>query len=156
MERVVSISFPTLRPQVNILRYRWNRGMGMPQRQSGPFRNKIKKAPKFIFMNIRKIMFKSFRVVYLTSFNIHLPLFLFFHTTVPSSGAHRAVSYLSVGERNNIFFMQVWTSAHFAITLAKWKISLEMAWSTKSNCIASKKPWKQRAISTCAMGKQVG
>jgi hypothetical protein len=70
-------------------------------------------------MNIRKIMLKPFHVIYLTSFNIHLPLFFFFHTTVPSSGAQRAVGYLSVGERKNIFFMQVWTPAHFAITRAK-------------------------------------
>ena len=64
-------------------------------------------------------MFKPFHAVYFTAFNIHLPLFLFFHTAAPSSGAHSVVSYLSVGKRNNIIFMQVWTPAHFAITLAK-------------------------------------
>jgi hypothetical protein len=84
-------------------------------------------------------MQKPFNAVNLTSFHIHLHLFLFFHATLASSGAHRAVSYLNVGERNNIIFMQVWAPAHFAITLVERRISMEMGWSTKSSCMASKK-----------------
>lgn len=59
---------------------------------------------------------KAFDVVNLSSSHIHLRLFLFFHATIVSSGAHRAVRLLSVGEGNNSFYASLGTCSLYSGT----------------------------------------